>query len=46
MESAFDLVKPSLKPDLSFALSVYHLDTTLVQRISHGSMAQFFQKNR
>jgi hypothetical protein len=46
MQSAFDLVKPSLKPGLPLALSVYHLDTTLVQRISHGSMAQFFQKNR
>ncbi|MFM8363011.1 MAG: hypothetical protein ACKOA4_09965 [Haliscomenobacter sp.] len=46
MQSAFDLVRPSLKPGMSFALSVYHLDTTLVQRISHGSMARFFQKAR
>ncbi|MFZ4559653.1 MAG: hypothetical protein ACOYOD_05595 [Saprospiraceae bacterium] len=46
MQSAFGLVKPSLKPGMAFALSVYHLDTTLVQRISHGSMAHFFQKNR
>lgn len=46
MESALNLFKPIMPPGSAYTLSVYHLDTALVQKIPHASMARLFQKAR
>lgn len=46
MESAIRLMKPILSQSDSCTIAVFHLDTTLVQTISHASMASFFSKAR
>lgn len=46
MESALNLFKSILASGSAYTLSVYHLDTALVQKIPHASMARLFQKAR